>query len=188
MKQTAARAQGFTLLEILITLVIVSLMVSIGVPSMQRLTEEHKVRSDLRLLHRTFALAHANAVVTGQHVTLCPLNTGKRCQNDWSGALVMFIDVNDNRVLDEGEVRLSELAALSDERISRSYGARSAVTFDPLGSAFGHNATLKYCFDGSSMLGGTLIVSGPGRIRLGQDEDDSGLPEDSSGNDIDCSS
>ena len=100
----------------------------------------------------------------------------------------MFIDVNDNRVLDAGEVRLAELAALSDERISRSYGSRSAVTFSPLGSAFGHNAVLKYCFNGNSTLGGTLIVSGPGRIRLGQDEDNNGLPEDSSGNDIDCSS
>ena len=180
--------QGFTLPEPLIVLVIASLLISTGVPSMIRMTEEHRVRSDLRLLHRTFSLAHANAVVTGQHVTLCPLNTGKRCQNDWSRALVMFIDVNDNRVLDEGEVRLSELAALSDERISRSYGSRSAVTFDPLGSAFGHNATFKYCFNGNSTLGGTLIVSGPGRIRLGQDQDGNGLPEDSSGHDIDCSS
>lgn len=187
MNTTTAHWQGVTLLELLVTLTIVSLMISAGVPALIHLTEEHKVRSDMRLLHRTFALAHANAVMTGSHVTLCPL-VDSSCDSDWSSKLIMFTDTNNNRILDAGEVMVAEMAAIDDQRIRRSYGSREAVTFGPLGSAFGHNATLKYCFNGRRVLGGTLIVSGPGRIRLGQDQNGNGLPEDSSGTDIDCSS
>ena len=188
MNKSAADRHGFTLPELLVTLTIVAVMITVGIPSLIRLTEESRVRSDMRLLHRTFALAHSNAVMTGSHITLCPLDNAGGCTKDWSGQLVMFTDSNDNQSLDTGEVVVAELAAIDDGRISRSYGSRDAVTFGPLGSAFGHNATLKYCFNGSSVLGGTLIVSGPGRIRLGEDADHNGLPEDSSGKDIDCSS
>lgn len=180
-------SKGFSLIELLITLTVSAIILSVGVPSLIKIIERSEFRSELSLLHRTISMGHAKAAMNGWTVALCPLDAANECTNDWEQTLTLFEDRNRNQKKETNEPILYLLEANDDDRVMRRFSRNAPITFNPQGNAFGFNGTLTYCQNGSSTLGGTIIIANTGRVRPGEDKNHDGIAENSQGQNIDCS-
>lgn len=185
-QQRHAILKGFTFIELLVTLVIIAIVVSLGVPSFTRVIERTQFRSELSLLHRTISMARTKATYTGWTIALCPLDAANACSNNWTQTLSVFEDRNSDRKKDADEPIIYIIEASKDDRIVRTFSRNAPITFNPQGNAFGFNGTLTYCQNGSSTLGGTIIIANSGRVRLGEDKNNDGIAENSKGVNINC--
>lgn len=181
--------KGFTLLELLVVVAISGILLGVGLPAMGALIERNQFKAEVSALHRAVALSRSMAVYRGETVSLCPLTNSNTCGNNWTGKLTIFSDSNQNSTLDPDEETIGIVSALehSGTRLDRRHSRASAIMFRSTGNAFGHNGTLKVCMDGSTTLSATIIISGAGRIRLGEDSNNDGLVEDTSGDAVTCS-
>ena len=182
------RVRGFTLLELLVVVAISGILLGVGLPAMGALIERNQFKAEVSAVHRAVALSRSMAVYRGEAVSLCPLDNLGNCSDQWSNSLSIFADTDRSGSLDENEVIIKVLPALSGDssNLMRDFNRSSAVMFYPSGSAFGRNGTMKICLRSTPNLSATIIISGSGRIRMGKDQDDDGLVESSSGDPVDC--
>jgi Tfp pilus assembly protein FimT len=82
---------GFSLVELMVTLVVAMLLVSVGVPSMKALYEGIRVNNIIDTIESSFVLARNQAVNYGSRVSICPLN-GSSCSGNWIDGFSVFID------------------------------------------------------------------------------------------------
>ncbi|TPD53897.1 MAG: prepilin-type N-terminal cleavage/methylation domain-containing protein [Thalassolituus maritimus] len=185
---TQDTVRGFTLLELLVVVAISGILLGVGLPAMGALIERNQFEAEVSALHRAVALSRSMAVYRGEAVSLCPLDNLGNCSDQWSNSLSIFADTDRSGSLDENEVIIKVLPALSGDssNLIRDFNRSSAVMFYPSGSAFGRNGTMKVCLRSTPNLSATIIISGSGRIRMGKDQDDDGLVESSSGDPVDC--
>ncbi len=88
--------RGLTLLELLITLVILSLLLTIGLPGFQRQIQETRTLTMTQTLQDAVQMARQRAVSRNGRVSLRPLG-------DWERGWELFDDENHNGVRDDGE-------------------------------------------------------------------------------------
>ena len=90
------KSKGFTLIEILITLVIVGVLLTVGVPAMKTFLQSgHLVASTNELLS-AFHVARSESVKGNARVTICSSSNGTSCSDSasWRDGWVVFFDRN----------------------------------------------------------------------------------------------
>jgi type IV fimbrial biogenesis protein FimT len=81
--------QGHTLPELLITLAILALLVSLGLPSFAALRDEWALRTATGALLGGLAQARMAALTRGTEAALCPSRDGLKCTRGAAGAFVV---------------------------------------------------------------------------------------------------
>ena len=71
-------ATGVTLIELLVTLSVFSLLLTIGVPSLAGFVSSQKLDSTVQLLKDSYSQARYEAVTRQRSVILCPLPLCRR--------------------------------------------------------------------------------------------------------------
>ena len=86
--------KAYSLLELVMTLALVSIVLTLGVPSLGKLVADHRMRTDADRLFHAIHLARKESVVRRRVVTLCPSNDGLSCEPsfDWSMGFMMFVN------------------------------------------------------------------------------------------------
>lgn len=104
MKSTArksSRARGFTLIELVVTLVVIAVTAAVALPSFTGLIRSNRVTSQTNELMASLALARTEAirsnspVVGNRDVVLCPSSNGTTCSADWSDGWIVARRVDD---------------------------------------------------------------------------------------------
>ncbi|BAJ00984.1 GspH/FimT family pseudopilin [Shewanella violacea] len=155
---------GFTLIELMTTLVISTSLVSIVVPNFHSLYEHYRADSSIRVIQQTLQLARNTAINYGVRVTVCPVIKNK-CSHDWSIGITVFIDSGASNIIDNQDEILFKTASFYHGDFV-TYN-RTAIRFQADGLASGTNGTLKYC--PSSILSEyskAVIINQSGRIRF----------------------
>ena len=99
--------QGFTLLELMTTLGIATILVSVAVPGLQEFKKNSRQRSATNELVSTMHVARNTAITTNTRVTVCASRNGTSCDNvSWSSGYIAFVDTDGDRVLDGNETVL----------------------------------------------------------------------------------
>lgn len=84
---------GFTLIELIITLSVLILLTTLGVPSMLNLIRDARLSAQADLLASTLSTARIEAIKQRKDFTVCPTNTGASdCSGsaaDWSKGLLI---------------------------------------------------------------------------------------------------
>lgn len=136
------RRQGFSLIELVITIAIAALLLGVGIPDLQQIFSKHSADAEARQILRHLQKTRELAVFSGRDMIFCGIDAEKKCVRDDITRFVIFFDGNNNRQVDENETVESELKLdfAGDVRL-RASGKRfiryfNDGTANPFGSIF----------------------------------------------------
>lgn len=92
---------GFTLYELMITVTIVGVILTFGIPNLTAFTQNSRMTSSANDLHAAFHLARSEAARARTNITICasadPMGAGSDCDGTWDQGYIVFIDDNGDR-------------------------------------------------------------------------------------------
>jgi type IV fimbrial biogenesis protein FimT len=100
-----AKENGFTLIELMITLVVVSILLGIAVPYLGNFTKNSRLTGQANDLVIAIQLARSEAVKRGINTIICPSSNQTSCSSnasDWQNGWLVFSDFNLNGNLEPG--------------------------------------------------------------------------------------
>jgi type IV fimbrial biogenesis protein FimT len=182
--------RGFTLVELLVTVVVSVLLLSLALPSFHNLVAGQRSAAAINQMVGAVNTARSLAITGGRVVTLCP-GRGGEClgRNQWHQGMLIFVDHNGNGRLDGSERVAQALPPLSPgERLYwRSFRNRSYLQFQPRGYTQWQNGNFLYCPpDLQPEQARMAILNAQGRLRTARDVNGNGVVEDAGGRDVRC--
>ena len=89
---------GFTLYELMITLLIVGVVLTLGMPNLTAFTQNSRITTTANDLHAAFQVARSEAARAKSNITICASNNsmtaGADCQGNWEDGFIVFVDSN----------------------------------------------------------------------------------------------
>lgn len=82
--------RGFTLIELMVTIVVIGVLLGIVVPSFTDMTLTSKLRTQVMELQAGALLARSEAIKRNQPVRFCASNDGETCSGDWVDGWVVL--------------------------------------------------------------------------------------------------
>lgn len=174
LKQPASsqvRERGFTLLELLITLVIAAIILTQGVPSFATMIKNNRLITQTNNLVADLNLARSEAITRGIPVIVCRTadpNVANECGGTWTSGWLVYVD-------DDGD---STFTPATDTLLRVGYPAGGSVTVAANATATpdvifnsdgltdeGGTATFAVCDDRGTSEGRQINVNVTGRIR-----------------------
>lgn len=103
------QTNGFTLIELMTTLAIGAIIVTIGLPSLSAMMTLNRQVAHTNDLLKTLILARNESIKRGQYVVVCRSinNVCKTDWNSWEKGWMVFVDLNKNATFDTGETILN---------------------------------------------------------------------------------
>ncbi len=93
--------KGFTLVELMVTIAIASILLVVGVPSLNTLYETTRTNQSIKKIETIIAYARNQALSYNRTVSLCP-NSNNDCGANWKSGIQVFIPA-------QGDVQRVEL-------------------------------------------------------------------------------
>jgi len=200
---------GFTLLELLITVAISALLITIAAPSFQDYIAKNKVQTEARKLQSDISFARSEAVTGSKYISICASTDGKSCNgsSDWSGGWIVFEDVGNNSNFanidtnnSAGEKVLrytQQLKSIDIEATDTGGEGILGMMFSPRGYMDGlrrsntdtaiSRATIKVCEPGGNVSHArAILMEMTGRSMGSNDNDSNGVHEDAAGSNLSC--
>lgn len=180
---------GYTLLEMLITLSISAILLSLAVPAFAGVIRQLQSDTMINTLAGHFQLARSTAITQRHPVVFCARASDIACGSDWSRGALVFADPNNNRKLD-GDERLLAFMPATPEGSKLSIKAalnKSYLRFMNNGMLENTAGSLVYCpAAGNDRHARNLIFTTNGKIRFGEDKNRDGIRENADGQPLSC--
>jgi len=92
------RSRGFTLIELMITLLLAAIILALGVPGFQDIVRNNRAATQSNELVAALSLARSEAVKRGARVSLCPSTDQATCTGgtNWANGWIVFRDIAAN--------------------------------------------------------------------------------------------
>lgn len=184
----APKAQGFTLLELLFTVAILSVISALAVPAFTQTWNAIRNKESGRQLFASINYARTMAVTTQQYVSLCATINGTTCSrsgNFRNGGLV-FVDDNHNGLIEAGEELLQRVPSPPENSSLELKGLIKYLVYKPDGRLTS-TGNFSYCPQDKEANSGWIIVFyWSGRPYFGRDSNGNGVVENGSGEDLSC--
>ena len=87
---------GFTLIELMVTVTIRAILVSIAVPAMTSFMNSNRLTNHTSALRQAIQYARSEAVSKNQNVSICASSDGTTCTGAWNQRWIVFTDANDD--------------------------------------------------------------------------------------------
>lgn len=162
------RQKGFTLLELLTTLAVSALMLSMAVPSVQAFSNNSRQTSATNEFVSSMHLARSTAITSNARVTMCASSTGTSCATvPWNEGWIVFNDTDSDQTVDAGERILGASAGNAELDITSGEFA-DFLTYRPSGrvaNAAANSGEITFCDGRGSSHAKVVIVDLSGRPR-----------------------
>jgi type IV fimbrial biogenesis protein FimT len=157
---------GFTVMELMVTLAIAAVLLSLAVPSYQAFSNRQRMKAAVVSLQQDLLAARSQAVYLRGMVVVCPGHPQGGCSggNDWSEGWIVFEDRNNDRQYQAEEPLLRRGQGITGVAV-HAPASRSELRFFPDGSTPGSNGSIGFCGRGGPEHARRLVISNIGRIR-----------------------
>jgi type IV fimbrial biogenesis protein FimT len=178
---------GFTLSELLTTLMIVGVALSLGVPNMQSFWKNSRMTAAANDLHSAFHLARTEASRTKSNITICgstnPMAPSPNCDSELDDGWILFVDTDGDIDHDNGEQIIRRGAPAKYDIVINTPYTNDYFSFAPTGLGRGNItgtppiSTIVLCDARGNVTGGggkstarVLVVTPLGRAAVLADE------------------
>lgn len=170
--------RGFTLIELMITLVIVAILGTTAVTSFASLLSSSALTTSLNTFTAHIQLARSESIKRRHRVVACPSTNQLHCTGGqaWHEGYILFTDANANRTRDDEELILKVVHLESSAVKIYSTPGRKKLTFQPTGMSPGSNSTITFCPINPGIPPKTLITNNSGRPRVSDKKPGGGHP------------
>ncbi|MEC7816934.1 MAG: GspH/FimT family pseudopilin, partial [Pseudomonadota bacterium] len=178
MKTRNMPERGFTLIEAMIVIAVLTVVVAATTVSLSDLSRRQASRAEINGIFRTFQVARATAINHGQIVTICPLTDTGDCGSDWNTPVSVFLDPQNKRQLRQPKDVVHRFYPSQYGVFAAAPSNRRYFQFSPIGSSRGTLGNVTWCArEDDPTLRQQLILSRSGRVRWAQDNDGDGVKE-----------
>ena len=164
---------GFTLIELMVTLAIVAVLMTMATLSFRYITNSSRISSEMNALVGSLQFARAEAIKQGLPVTVCSSTTGTTCSTatTWQDGWIVFVDNNGNANVDTGDAILRKQASFSTLDTFVADNSVGAIIFNREGFISGllvdpATLTLKPVGETSSTWTRCLAIGRIGRLTV----------------------
>ncbi|SNC76526.1 type IV fimbrial biogenesis protein FimT [Marinobacter sp. es.048] len=172
---TTKSLAGFTLIELVITLLILAIAIGFTTHSWSWWASKSRHRAILENYHGLFAYARWTAASQDTLITICPLSAKNICIDDWTQPVSVFLDSDNNKTPDAGSVLRLFRPNLGTYSLRSRTAGRGYFQFNSKGMTHGAMGSLVLCPGNPSE--GTMSympVNIAGRFRAEHDRDRDG--------------
>ena len=176
---------GFTIIELMLTILVMSVVITLGVPSFSTSIQNNRITSQANSKIGAISFARTEAVkLNDQAVTLCGSTNQTSCNtSQWEQGWILFKDGDRDGQPGNSANILRVEGTLSGSNTLRTTGfsSNSLVRFDSQGTITNSGAFV-FCDDRGATSAKAIILNISGQTRSAMDEND---PADSIVNDHD---
>lgn len=177
-----SKRHGFTLLEMIIVISIVSILMATALPGFTLMTKNTRLSNSVNELAASLYFARSEALKRGARVVVCKSSNGAACttDGDWEQGWIVFEDTDNSISVDANEAILKIKTAMPNHvtMINTglladyiSYQATGAVATQ---SGSLQSGTIAVCDDrtgdAAQGIGKHLVLISSGRFRIDSDE------------------
>jgi len=168
--------RGVTLMELFVVMAVLAVLLGAALPGIQQWVDSARIGTLVRAFHTDLQLTRTEAIRRGERVVMCVADSPSSCSRHpgWHQGWLMFVDANNNAMLDEGETVLRHHGASPPGwTIRGNQPVARFVSYDPLGStrlvsgAF-QAGSVVFCREGgraASPLPRRVVINSVGRPR-----------------------
>ncbi len=161
------RPHGFTLLELIFTLLIASILVSLAVPSMKAILQTDHLASYRDALYVDLVMARNTALHRNQSVIACASSNGSSCNNaQLTDGWIIAVDLDNSGDIDANDELLKVQQQLKAYAVIGN-SAGNPIIFDSRGYSPNTNGTVSICDDRGDDFARILTISPSGRVSRG---------------------
>ena len=163
------KQHGFSLIEVIVTMGIAAIVLSVGVPSFQSFIQNNRQTTSVNELATALRLARGTAVSLQVRIVVCKSNDGANCMTsgNWAQGWMVFADTNSNDTHDGGEDILRVHGAIhSNISFTGNTHVMDQVAFKPQGMLDGLNGTITYCDSRGPSHATALVINRGGQVRF----------------------
>lgn len=157
--------RGVTLIELLVTLSIAAVVLTLAIPNFRDFLLNSRLTSQTNEFVLALASAKSEAVKRGTLVTVCSRATDTSCAGSttWDTGWLVFVDGDVAGTVDGTDIVLQVYSTLEGNNTLRA-GARQRVTFQNTGFSSGFNDTFRLCDARGTATARSIVVSQQGRV------------------------
>ncbi|MCH9696166.1 MAG: GspH/FimT family pseudopilin [Gammaproteobacteria bacterium] len=168
MKKT--NQSGFTLYELLITVLVIGVILAMGVPNLREFRQNARMTSTANDLHSSFHLGRSEAVRAKTNITVCAsansMAANPVCGGKFVAGWIVFMDLDGDITVDAGETVLRSFGPAADQVVINTAEAFDYFSFASTGLGRGNVngtdpvSTIMMCDDrGSEIAPGGLSTA-----------------------------
>ncbi|MGI1946590.1 GspH/FimT family pseudopilin [Shewanella glacialipiscicola] len=157
------KKKAFTLVELMVTIAIAAILLTIGVPSLISMYEGFRANSNIEKIHDIMAFARNQAINYGATVNVCPFASVSSCGTNWNNGIRVYIGATNNlRSIDSFNTNDN---VKGPAKIVANNKNGEHITFSPDGLSSG--GAFIYCPAGKASGSRSINISPSGLIKLG---------------------
>ncbi len=159
---------GFTLLELLTTILLVAILAMLAIPSMSEFIKNERLTTQINGLVASLQRARSEAILRHVPITLCSSDDGATCTgDDWNEGWIVFVDTDGSGSVDAGETLIQVRDTLEGNTTLSSSSGTTLITYDSRGFTPNTAITFSLCDDRGSSYGKAISINNIGRVSLG---------------------